>query len=59
MGNLAQEKVLESIKTLREKKARIYLFAQDTKGNAKASVKYIYDVALTLKKGGFKKYFTI
>ena len=53
MGNLAQEKVLESIKTLREKRARIYLFAQDTKGNAKASVKYIYDVALTLKKGGF------
>jgi hypothetical protein len=53
MGNLAQEKVLESIKTLREKRARIYLFAQDTKGNAKASVKYIYDVALTLKKSGF------
>ena len=53
MGNLATDKIQESIKTLRNKKSRIYLFTQDTKGNAKASIKYIYDIALTLKKNGF------
>ena len=42
MGNLATDKVQESIKTLRTKQSRIYLFTQDTKGNAKASIKYIY-----------------
>ena len=53
MGNLATDKIQESIKTLRNKKSRIYLFTQDTKGNAKASIKYIYDIALTLKRNGF------
>ena len=53
MENLASNKIKESIKTLRDKKSRIYLFTQDTKGNAKASIKYIYDIALTLKRNGF------
>jgi hypothetical protein len=53
MGNLATEKVQQSIETLRNKQARIYLFAQDTKGNAKASIRYIYQVAMTLKNAGF------
>ena len=53
MGNLATEKVQQSIETLRNKQARIYLFAQDTKGNAKASIRYIYQVAMTLKTAGF------
>ena len=39
MGNLAKEKVEQSIKNLKEKTARIYFFVQDTKGNAKASIR--------------------
>ena len=45
MGNLATEKVQLSIQNLREKKARIYFFVQDTKGNAKASIRLIYQMA--------------
>ena len=47
------KKIEESIKNLIEKKSRVYFFVQDTKGNAKASIKYIYDMALTLQNGGF------
>lgn len=46
-------KIKESIAKLRDKSSRIYFFVHDTKGNAKASIKYIYDCALTLKKDGF------
>ena len=53
MGNLATEKVQLSIQTLREKKARIYFFVQDTKGNAKASIRLIYQMADALRKDGF------
>jgi hypothetical protein len=53
MGNLATEKVQLSIQNLREKKARIYFFVQDTKGNAKASIRLIYQMADALKKDGF------
>jgi len=53
MGNLATEKVLLSIKNLREKTARIYFFVQDTKGNAKASIRLIYQMADALKKDGY------
>jgi hypothetical protein len=53
MGNLATEKVQLSILNLREKKARIYFFVQDTKGNAKASIRLIYQMADALKKDGF------
>lgn len=53
MSNVNKERVELSIKNLREKKAKIYLFVQDTKGNAKASVRYIYQMAMTLKNAEF------
>ena len=53
MGNLAKEKVELSIKNLKEKTARIYFFVQDTKGNAKASIRLIYQMAMTLKKNNY------
>lgn len=53
MENQLKEKVLSSIQNLKEKKARIYFMIQDTKGNAKASIRYIYQIALTLKNHGF------
>ena len=53
MGNLATEKVQLSIQNLIEKKARIYFFVQDTKGNAKASIRLIYQMADALGRDGF------
>jgi hypothetical protein len=53
MGNLVKEKVELSIKNLREKNSRIYFFVQDSKGNAKASIRYIYQMAMCLKTAGF------
>jgi hypothetical protein len=47
------EKLEKSINKMKEKLSRIYFMVQDTKGNAKASVRYIYQMALTLKKNGF------
>ena len=38
---------------MRDKKSRIYFLVQDTKGNAKASIRYIYEMALSLKNNGF------
>ena len=38
---------------MKEKKSRIYFLVQDTKGNAKASMAYIYRLALTLKNNGY------
>ena len=40
-------------KDLKEKKSKIYFFVQDTKGNARASIRYIYQMALTLKRDGY------
>lgn len=48
-----QEKIKRSIENLRTKKARIYFLVQDTKGNAKASVRYIYQMAYSLKQSEF------
>ena len=53
MENSLQEKVKQSIQTLRDKQARIYLLVQDTKGNARASVRYMYQMGKTLKENGF------
>ena len=53
MENSLNEKVKQSIQILRDKQARIYFLVQDTKGNAKASVRYIYQMAKTLKDNGF------
>ena len=53
MQNEMKEKVLLSIQNLKEKKSRIYFMVQDTKGNAKASVRYIYQMAKSLLDAGF------
>jgi len=47
------KKVELSIEKLRDKTSRIYLMVQDTKGNAKASIRYTYQMAMTLKNNGF------
>jgi len=46
------EKIKVSIKNIDEKLNKIYFFVQDTRGNAKASIRYIYEMALTLKNNG-------
>ena len=53
MNNDNHEKLEMSINKMKEKLSRIYFMVQDTKGNAKASVRYIYQMALTLKKNGY------
>jgi len=47
------KKLEKSIENLKDKSARIYFIVQDTKGNAKASLSYIYRMALSLKRNGF------
>ena len=47
------EKIKGSILNIESKNNRIYFFVQDTRGNAKASIKYLYDMALTLKNNGY------
>lgn len=42
-----------SIQNMKDKKSRIYLLIQDTKGNAKASVSYMYNLGLALLEGGY------
>jgi len=46
-------KIENSIQNMKDKKSRIYLLAQDTKGNATASIAYIYRLALALNKAGY------
>jgi hypothetical protein len=46
-------KVEQSIQNLKEKKSKIYFLVQDTKGNAKASIAYIYRMALVLHNQSF------
>ena len=46
-------KVERSIENMRNKQNRIYFLVQDTKGNAKASVRYIYQMAMSLKESGY------
>ena len=53
---MEQNKILKlekSIENLKSKQSRIYLFVQDTKGNPKAAIRYIYDMGMALKKGGY------
>jgi hypothetical protein len=47
------QKLEKSINNMKEKLSRIYFIVQDTKGNVKASVRYIYQMAMTLKKNGY------
>jgi len=46
-------KVEKSIQNLNDKKSRIYFLVQDTKGNARASIRYIYQMAKVLKDNGY------
>lgn len=46
-------KLENSIDKLKNKKSRIYFITQDTRGNAKASVSYIYKMAMSLLNSGF------
>ena len=46
-------KVELSVQKLEDKLVRIYFLTQDTKGNAKASVRQTYETALALKNNGF------
>jgi hypothetical protein len=46
-------KVERSIENMKNKTSRIYFLVQDTKGNAKASVSYIYKMAMSLKNAGY------
>ena len=53
MDTSLNEKVKQSIQNLKDKKSRIYFLIQDTKGNAKASVRLIYQMAKLLLDAGF------
>jgi hypothetical protein len=53
MDTSLNEKVKLSIQNLKDKKSRIYFLIQDTKGNAKASVRLIYQMAKSLLDAGF------
>ena len=53
MSNDFQKKLEQSIEKLKEKKSKFFFLVQDTKGNAKASIRYIYDLAYTLHTNGF------
>jgi hypothetical protein len=47
------EKLEKSVESLKNKSSRIYLFVQDTKGNPKAGVRYMYQMGLALKNKGY------
>jgi len=53
MTNEQISKLEVAILNMKEKKSRIYFLVQDTKGNAKASVRYIYQMAKTLKDNDY------
>jgi hypothetical protein len=47
------EKIEKSLDNLKSKKSRIYFLVQDTKNNPRAAVRHIYEMAMSLKNGGF------
>ena len=47
------KKVEKSIQNMKDKKSKIYLLVQDTKGHAKASIAYSYRLGMTLSKKGY------
>jgi hypothetical protein len=53
MDTSLNEKVKQSIQNLRDKNSKIYFLIQDTKGNAKSSVRLTYQMAKTLLDAGF------
>lgn len=48
-----KEKVLLAIDNLKNKKSKIYFIVNDTKGNPRGSIRYIYQMAEALKNNGF------
>ena len=46
-------KLEKTIQKMKDKVSRLYFIVQDTKGNAKGSIRYIYQIAYTLKKNGY------
>lgn len=46
-------KLEKAIENMKNKTNRIYFLVQDTKGNAKGSVRYIYKMAMSLKESGY------
>ena len=46
------QKIESAINRLKTSESNVYFLTYDTKNNARASVKYIYDLALTLRKNG-------
>jgi hypothetical protein len=53
MDTELKEKISLSIERIENKKNKIFFFVQDTRGNAKASLVYLYDMANTLHKDGY------
>jgi len=53
MDTELKEKISQSIERIENKKNKIFFFVQDTRGNAKASLIYLYDMAYTLHKEGY------
>ena len=47
------KKIETSVEKLGNKSARIYFLVQDTKGNPKAGIAYIYQMAMSLRNKGF------
>jgi hypothetical protein len=47
------EKIKKSVENIEQKQNKVYFFVQDTKGNAKASIEYIYNMANTLRNEGY------
>lgn len=48
------EKINEALNRIEKKENIIYFLTYDTKNNARAAIKYIYDMALALKNDGYK-----
>jgi len=46
------EKLEAALGRIKTKESKAYFLVYDTKGNARASIKYIYDLALTLNQNG-------
>lgn len=46
-------KLKDSIKKIENKSIRVYFIVQDTKGNARGSIRYIYQICKALKDAGY------
>ena len=52
------EKLESALGRIGENESVVYFLTYDTKSNARAGVKHIYDMALTLKNNGYKDLYT-